>query len=174
MTFFDKAIQITLSMYAERTVPLLKENILTYYTGNYVPRYEREKDAGTVQFTIQGNELTIFGGKYLYTYAHGRGPTVNDGDGAVRRNVLQYLKEENIQPAGVTRDGKPIDQSLLALFISRGIHQKGTQLFRTKGNSGVFSDVLETGPQSVEEIVKQISDQLSVQLSDNLKQEWQQ
>ena len=51
-------------------------------------------DQGSELLVVTSEGLRIYGGEWVFTYEYGRGPTVNDGDGAVRRNVLAYLKEE--------------------------------------------------------------------------------
>lgn len=131
-----------LRQYGDDWIRRIKENILNVNTGNYVPRRERQIMADSLVYEITPNTFKIYGGKWVFTYEFGRGPTVNGGDGAVRRNALEYIKEEGIVSKYLTKDGKSIDQSTLAFFISRKIHQEGTTLYRNKTRSGVISGVI--------------------------------
>lgn len=103
---------------------------------------ERQLMANSLYFEITDKGVNLWGGKWVFTYEYGRGPTVNDGDGAVRRNALEYIKEEGMLSKFLTKDGNPIDQNTLAFFVSRSIHEKGTVLFREKKQSGVLSSVI--------------------------------
>lgn len=140
-----------LESYGQKWVAQLQDNIInTPDTGNYIPRQERIKMAQSIRYEVDDNGLTIYGGEWVFTYEFGRGPTVNDGDGAVRRNALAYIREEGIQPKGMQRDGSPIDEETLAFFISRKIHEQGSLPYRTDTPTGVLSDVIS--PENIKEL----------------------
>lgn len=149
------ATAATLHEYGQKWVAQIKDSIInTPDTGNYIPRAERERMAASVRYEVTKDGLDIIADQWVFTYEYGRGPTVNDGDGAVRRNALAYIREEGIQPKGLQRDGSPIDEETLAFFISRKIHQEGTLLYRTQSQSGVLSDVIN------EDTVKELDSRL--------------
>lgn len=158
---------IVLQEYGQRWVTQLQDSIRnTPDTGNYIPRAEREKMAASIRYEVTEEGLIIYGGEWVFTYEYGRGPTVNDGDGAVRRNVLAYIKEEGIQPKGLLADGSTPDQDTLAFFISRKIHQEGTLLYRTQTQSGVLSNVINEN--TVRELNKDLFFEIGTALSSRL------
>lgn len=82
------------------------------------------------------NRLLITAAGYALTAEDGRGPTRQNGDGAVRRNIEKWLSQKGIPLwQGYTRKQQ-------AFVIARKIHKEGTRLFRRGGNSGVLSSVL--------------------------------
>lgn len=138
-----KQTEQVLEEFGKELVPALQESIIeTHDTGNYLPRAEREKMAASVRFEVSPSGLKVYAGEWIFTYEYGRGITVNDGDGAVRRNVLAYLKEQGITSKFKTKDGKDIDQATLAFFISRKIHQEGSIPYRTNTVTGVLSSII--------------------------------
>lgn len=150
-----KQTEEVLEQFGKELVPELQQSIIDNHdTGNYLPRAEREKMAATIRFEISPNGFKLYGGQWIWTYEYGRGITVNDGDGAVRRNVLAYLKEQGITSKYKTKDGKDIDQNLLAFFISRRIHQEGSIPYRTNTVTGVISSVINEGQ------IKKLKDRL--------------
>ncbi|KAA3438485.1 hypothetical protein [Rufibacter hautae] len=108
----------------------------------------------------------ICGGEWVFTYDYGRGLTVNDGEGAVRRNALAFIREEGIKPKGLLADGSPMDQETLAFFLSRKIHQQGTLLYRTQTQSGVLSDVINEG--TVQEMEQMLFFEIGTTISSRL------
>lgn len=111
-------------------------------TGQYLPLSKRQAMADTVTYEADDEEFRLVGGKYIFTYEQGRGPTVNMGPGEVRRYVREYLEENNITPRGQDRRGIPIDRDTLAFFISRKIHEYGSKPFRNQERTGVLSDII--------------------------------
>ena len=148
--------QMTLQKYGQKWVEQLQDNIINDHAhGNYVPLALREKMARSVEYQVGENEFTITADQWIFTYEYGRGPTVNQGDGAVRRNVRAYIRENNIQPQGYKANGDPIDDDTLAFFISRKIHEQGSKLFRDHQQSGVLSGVIND--KNVEQLLNDIN-----------------
>lgn len=148
--------QMILQKYGPQWVEQLQDNIINDHAhGNYIPQALREKMAGSVEYKTDDNSFTILADQWVFTYEYGRGPTVNQGDGAVRRNVRAYIRENNIQPQGYKANGDPIDEDTLAFFISRRIHEEGSRLFRDHAQSGVLSGVIND--QNIEKLMKDIS-----------------
>ncbi|MEJ8803140.1 hypothetical protein [Pontibacter sp. H249] len=136
------ATKLRLDRLGEKLVSQLSERIATTDTGQYLPRAEREKLAASVGYELTDTEFSIYGSEYLYTQETGRRPTVNNGDGAVRRYVLAYIREEGIEPRGQDRNGMPIDEGTLAYFISRKLHEEGGKPWRNRQHTGVISGVI--------------------------------
>lgn len=134
--------RIRLEKLAKKWVAELQRNITTTDTGQYLPRAHREAMAATLGYSITDTEFQLFGGEFIWTYEIGRGPTVNDGPGAVRRYVREYIQEEGIVPRGQDRRGMPIDEDTLAFFISRKIHETGTKPWRSGQPTGVISSIV--------------------------------
>jgi hypothetical protein len=144
--------ELTIRQWEKEVLPRLQDNFLNMETGNYTPRTQRAEAARQVHSTFKDGVYTIYGPEWAFTYEYGRGPTINPGNGAVRRNVLQYLTEENIKSRG------DHDLETVAFFISRQIHEEGSWLFRKKQQSGVISQVLNA--QSLATLQAQISESL--------------
>lgn len=134
--------KLKLDRIGKQLVEQLSERIASTDTGQYLPRAEREKLAKSVGYELTDTEFSVYGSKYLYTQETGRKPTVNMGDGAVRRYVLAYIKEEGIVPRGQDKNGMPIDEATLAYFISRKLHQEGGKPYRNKERTGVISGLI--------------------------------
>lgn len=148
--------QMILNKYGPKWVQQLQDNIINDHAhGNYVPLAQREKMASSVEYQVGENDFTIMADQWIFTYEYGRGPTVNDGDGAVRRNVRAYIRENNIQPQGYKANGDTIDEDTLAFFISQKIHQYGSKLFRDHQQSGVLSSVIND--QNIEDLLKDLN-----------------
>lgn len=148
--------QMILDKYGPQWVGQLQDNIINDHAhGNYVPLAQRQEMARSVEYQVGEHEFTITAGQWIFTYEYGRGPTVNQGDGAVRRNVRAYIRENNIQPQGYKANGDPIDEDTLAFFISRRIHEEGSKLFRDHTQSGVLSGVIND--QNIEKLLRDIS-----------------
>ncbi|NEM96172.1 hypothetical protein [Pontibacter burrus] len=136
------ASKLKLDRLGKQLVEQVAYNISTMDTGQYLPASQREKMAASVRYELDEEEFRLVGGEYIWTYETGRGPTVNPGDGAVRRYVLEYIREEGIEPRGQDKRGLPIDESTLAYFISRKIHQEGSKPWRTGQPTGVISEII--------------------------------
>jgi hypothetical protein len=155
--------RLKLEAFDKEVIPKLKDNFLNKPTGNYTPRKQREQMASSVRSEFSDTTYTLYADAYAFTYEYGRGPTINPGTGAVRRNVLQYLTEENIQPKGQKRNGMPAELEDLAFWISRGIHEEGSRLFREKRQSGVISEVINS--DSLDKLQASIAEALLVDTS---------
>ncbi|GAA4434675.1 hypothetical protein GCM10023188_25890 [Pontibacter saemangeumensis] len=136
------ASRIRLEKKAKEWVAALQKSIAQTDTGQYLPRAEREAMAATVGYAFTDTGFELFGGQYIWTYEYGRGPTVNDGDGAVRRYVRRYIDEEGMVPKGQDKNGMPIDEDTLAFFISRKIHETGSKPWRNNQPTGVLSGII--------------------------------
>jgi hypothetical protein len=144
--------ELYIRQWEKDVLPQLQENFTTKETGNYTPNAQRQADASKIYSAFKDGMYTLYGPEWAFTYEYGRGPTINDGDGAVRRNVLQYLTEENIKPKG------DYDLETVAFFISRKIHEQGSVLFRQKQQSGVISEVINQ--TSLDTLKERISESL--------------
>jgi hypothetical protein len=114
----------------------IRHNLVYMDTGQYLPLSHRQAMADSVVIEEGENEFRLIGGPYIYTYELGRGPTVNPGDGAVRRYVMEFLEEENIQPYG------NYDIPSVAYFVASKIHETGSRPYRKGEPTGVISDVI--------------------------------
>ena len=134
--------KLKLDRLGKQLVDQLAHNIATIDTGQYLPASHRENMAATVSYELDDKEFRLVGGEFIWTYEIGRGPTVNMGNGAVRRYVREYIREEGIQPKGQKRNGMPVDEDTLAYFVSRRIHESGSKPWREKRPTGVISDIV--------------------------------
>jgi hypothetical protein len=157
------ASRIRLEKLAKEMVEKLRYNISTVDTGQYLPRANREAMAATLGYTLTDTTLELFGGAFIWTYEIGRGPTVNNGPGAVRRYVREYIREEGIEPKGQTREGLPVDEDTLAFFISRRIHELGSKPWRSGQPTGVISDVIND--DAVAELEELLSEPYAVEIA---------
>lgn len=74
---------------------------------------------------------------YWLSIEKGRPPTKNDGDGALRRGILEWLNVKKILPRPDGHIEKlPIPQQLsrLSYAISKSIHEYGTKSYRETQN----------------------------------------
>lgn len=74
---------------------------------------------------------------YWLSIEKGRPPTKNNGDGALRRGILEWLTVKNILPRPDGHIEKlPIPQQLsrLSYAISKSIHEYGTKTYRETQN----------------------------------------
>ena len=80
----------------------------------------------------------------------GRGPTINDGDGALYRSILQWLNDKGIQPTTGT-----IEE--MARNISNKIHKKGTRIYRNQRQGidliGIAESFLDSMRKEIPSIV---------------------
>lgn len=77
------------------------------------------------QFKIDGTvyEIDFQLEQYWRAVEDGRKPTQNDGNGELRRNILEWIRVKPILPTPY--DGKLPTEEQLAYLISRKIHQFG-------------------------------------------------
>lgn len=69
-------------------------------------------------------EVSLSLADYWKNIEDGRGPTKNDGDGAVRRNILEWIRVKPVIPRPM-ENGKLPTEAQLAYLISRKIHTLG-------------------------------------------------
>jgi hypothetical protein len=155
--------RLKLEAFDKEIIPRLQENFISKGTGNFTPRAQREQMAASIRSEFKDNTYTLYADAYAFTYEYGRGPTINPGNGAVRRNVLQFLKEENIAPKGQKANGMPAELEDLAFWISRRIHEDGSRLFREKKQSGVISEVINA--ESIDKLQSSIAEALLLDTS---------
>lgn len=155
--------RLKLEAFDKEIIPRLQDNFLGKETGNYTPRRQREEMAASVRSEFSEDTYTLYANGYAFTYEYGRGPTINPGNGAVRRNVLQYLTEENITPRGQKANGMPAELEDMAFWISRRIHEDGSKLFREKKQSGVISEVINA--ESLDKLQSSIAEALLIDTS---------
>lgn len=155
--------RLRLERLGKQLVEQVAHNIATMDTGQYLPLSHREKMAGTVKYEIDEEEFRIIGGQYIWTYELGRGPTVNMGDGAVRRYVREYIDETGMQPKGQDRNGMPIDEATLAYFISRKIHESGSKPWRNQHPTGVISGIIND--KTVEQVEALLSEAYTAEIA---------
>lgn len=148
----------------KQLVEQLAYNIGTMDTGQYLPISHREAMAATVRYEIDEEEFRLVGGEYIWTYELGRGPTVNPGDGAVRRYVKEYIQEEGIEPRGQDAQGMPIDEDTLAYFISRRIHESGSKPWRSGQPTGVISEIIND--KTVERVEQLLSEAYTLEIAE--------
>lgn len=76
-------------------------------------------------FKVDGNvyEVSFQLEQYWEAVERGRKPTSNNGDGALRRGILEWIKVKPILPTPY--DGKLPTEEQLAYLISRKIHRLG-------------------------------------------------
>lgn len=134
--------KLKLDRLGKQLVDQVAYNIATIDTGQYLPTSHRERMAATVKYELDDKEFRLVGGEYIWTYELGRGPTVNMGNGAVRRYVREYIEENNVQPRGLDERGFPITEDTLDYYVSRKIHEEGSKPFRHKKPTGVISEII--------------------------------
>ena len=71
---------------------------------------------------------------YWLSIEKGRPPTEKNGDGALRRGILEWIKVKNILPRPDTKTGKLPTPEQLAYLISRSIHMYGSKSYRETHN----------------------------------------
>lgn len=96
---------------------------------------------------------------YWLSIEKGRPPTEKDGDGALRRGILEWIKVKKILPRP---DGKieklPVPQQLsrLSYAISKSIHMHGTKTYReTQNGSEDLKDATLTAYAEFEQKIHQ-------------------
>jgi len=134
--------KLKLDRLGKQLVDQLAYNIATIDTGQYLPTSHREQMAATVAYELDEKEFRLVGGEYIWTYELGRGPTVNMGNGAVRRYVREYIRENNVKPRGLDEQGFPITEDTLDYYIARKIHEEGSKPYRHKKPTGVISEIV--------------------------------
>jgi hypothetical protein len=91
------------------------------------------KTMESIQFEVlETRENIIFqveADKTLRTLQEGRGPTKNDGPGAVKNSIRQWIKDKGIR--------SDIPEESLVYLITRKIHREGY-----KGTPGLIDDVI--------------------------------
>lgn len=115
------------------------------------------KTMESIQFvayeTRESTILEVVADKTLRTLQDGRGPTKNDGPGAVKNSIRQWIKDKGIR--------SDIPEESLVYLITRKIHREGY-----KGTPGLIDDVIndslfdlitkEVGELVGDEFVKEI------------------
>lgn len=71
---------------------------------------------------------------YWLSIEKGRPPTEKNGDGALRRGILEWIKVKNVLPRPDAKTGKLPTPEQLAYLISRSIHMHGTKSYRETQN----------------------------------------
>lgn len=91
---------------------------------------------------------------YWLSIEKGRPPTVNDGDGALRRGILEWIRVKRILPRP-DASGKLPTPEQLAYLISRSIHKYGTKTYReTQNGSEDLKQATETTYAMFEERIR--------------------
>lgn len=158
--------RLRLEKLGKQLVDQLAHNIVTIDTGQYLPISHRERMAGTVKYELDDKEFRIIGGQHIWTYELGRGPTVNGGNGAVRRYVAEYIQENNIQPRGLDEMGLPITEEVLDFYIARKIHEEGSKPWRNKQPTGVLTEIIND--QTVEKIENLLGEAYTLEIAEFL------
>lgn len=92
--------------------------------------------------------------EYWKAVEYGRKPTQNDGNGELRRNILEWIRVKPVLPTPY--DGKLPTEEQLAYLISRKIHQFGYE-----GKQPLKKTVEENLAQLYDDIEKAIAEDLS-------------
>lgn len=108
-------------------------------------------------FSVNGTtyEVSLSLEEYWKNIENGRGPTKNNGDGQLRRSILEWIRVKPVLPTPL-ENGKLPTESQLAYLISRKIH--------TLGYEGK-QPLKRTLDENRGDIIKDIEDALSKDLS---------
>lgn len=111
-------------------------------------------------FSVNGTtfEVSLSLLDYWKNVENGRGATKNNGDGQVRRSILEWIRVKPVLPTPM-ENGKLPTESQLAYLISRKIH--------TLGYEGK-QPLKRTLDENKGDIVKDIEDALSKDLSEDV------
>lgn len=125
-----------------------------------------------------GNQWTLSMKDYWKYVEHGRGPTINSGDGAVRRGVKAWIQKKGISPADVLQKMNPESKRLpfpkalesLSFVIARAIHKKGTiKRFGYKGTDFVKEVLTENVPALKEALETKLARSIQIRVVNDLK-----
>jgi hypothetical protein len=108
---------------------------------------------------VNGNiyEVSLQLEEYWKAVEYGRKPTQNNGDGQLRRNILEWIKVKPVLPTPY--EGKLPTEEQLAYLISRKIHQLGYE-----GKQ----PLKKTVDENKSEMLQDIEDALSKDLSEEV------
>lgn len=99
------------------------------------------------------NGFAIEGEDYVDTFEDGRPPTSNSGDGALRRNLIEWARIKGIKES-------------LVYVIARKIHEDGNLMWRTgsdyHGGGNYLSQAFGSERDIEDEVEKNITDDLVV------------
>lgn len=127
------------------------------------------------RYELDPNKLRLFGAAYTEAVEVGRRPTVNSGDGQLRRAIRRWIDQKGIIPKPDAR-GRAVSKDSLAYLISRKIHREGTRLFsgvdsygRTKP-TGIIQGVINDG--RIDSLKKQLITSFVFQIKQEIKNEF--
>jgi hypothetical protein len=115
-----------------------------------------------IEQSSSGYKGKVIAPYYAYWLEHGRGPTVNrtPHNPTVRMVVLRWIKKYGIQSIN-----KKYNQSTLAYFISKSIHEHGIKVPGKYNPGGLISDVI------TKERIEDLRKQLTIGFIENIKSE---
>lgn len=117
--------------YAEEVKKLYQDNLVKnghVATGNLKDSVECKVTYKDATYVVSLNLAD-----YWLSIEKGRPPTQKNGDGALRRGILEWIKVKKILPRPDTNGKLPTPEQL-AYLISRSIHMHGTKTYRETQN----------------------------------------